>query len=64
MESALRHHSHGAIETMMIDVSYAAVGQYRDLPTHAYMGLSDSKQVDYQAGLESGLGSCWRPWRE
>ncbi|RJP75539.1 MAG: hypothetical protein C4524_11655 [Candidatus Zixiibacteriota bacterium] len=46
----------GAIETMMIDASYAAVGRFLDLPTHAYMGLSDAKQVDYQAGLESGLG--------
>jgi len=46
----------GAIETMMIDLSYAAVGKSLGLPTHAYMGLSDSKQVDYQAGMESALG--------
>jgi len=46
----------GAIETMMIDLSCAAVGQSLGLPTHAYMGLSDSKQVDYQAGMESALG--------
>ncbi|UCF79031.1 MAG: trimethylamine methyltransferase family protein [Candidatus Eiseniibacteriota bacterium] len=47
----------GAIETMMIDSSYAQVGKSFGLPTHAYMGLSDSRTVDYQAGLESGLGA-------
>ncbi|MCK4295298.1 MAG: trimethylamine methyltransferase family protein, partial [Candidatus Marinimicrobia bacterium] len=46
----------GAIETMMIDSAYAQVGKYLGLPTHAYMGLSDSKCVDMQAGLESGMG--------
>ncbi len=46
----------GAIETMMIDSAYAQVGKYLGLPTHAYMGLSDSKCVDMQAGLESGIG--------
>jgi trimethylamine---corrinoid protein Co-methyltransferase len=47
----------GAIETMMIDASYAAVGKYLGLPTHAYMALSDAKIADYQAGLESGCGA-------
>ena len=47
----------GAIETMMIDVSYAQIGRYMGLPTHAYMGLSDAKVLDYQAGLESGMGA-------
>ena len=47
----------GAIETMMVDVGYAQVGKHLGLPTHAYMGLSDAKGVDYQAGLESGLGA-------
>ncbi len=46
----------GAIETMMIDLAYAEIGKWLGLPTHAYMGLSDTKQVDYQAGLESGIG--------
>jgi trimethylamine--corrinoid protein Co-methyltransferase len=46
----------GAIETMMIDITYAAVGKSLGLPTHAYMGLSDSKRPDYQAGMESALG--------
>jgi len=46
----------GAIETMMVDVGYAQVGKQLGLPTHAYMGLSDAKGVDYQTGLESGAG--------
>lgn len=45
----------GAIETAMIDSTYAQVGKYLGLPTHAYMGASDSKLLDAQAGLESGM---------
>jgi trimethylamine--corrinoid protein Co-methyltransferase len=47
----------GAIETMMIDSAYAQIGKYLGVPTHAYMGLSDAKVVDGQAGLESGIGA-------
>ena len=47
----------GAIETMMVDMAYAQVGKHLGLPTHAYMGLSDSKTVDWQAGAESGIGA-------
>ncbi len=47
----------GAIETMMIDSAYAQIGKYLNLPTHAYMGLSDSKINDSQAGLETGIGA-------
>jgi trimethylamine--corrinoid protein Co-methyltransferase len=47
----------GAIETLMIDCAYVQVGKYLDLPTHAYMGMSDAKVVDGQAGLESGIGT-------
>ncbi len=46
----------GAIETMMLDCAYSQIGKKLGLPTHAYMGLSDSKCVDTQAGLESGIG--------
>ncbi len=45
----------GAVETAMIDVSYAEVGKYLGLPTHTYLGASDAKIVDAQAGLESGV---------
>lgn len=46
----------GAIETMMIDCAYNEIGKYLDLPTQAYIGLSDAKLLDAQAGLETGLG--------
>ncbi len=45
----------GAIETAMLCAAYAQVGQRLGLPTHAYLGASDSKVVDAQAGLESGM---------
>ena len=45
----------GAIETAMIDASYAQVGKSLGLPTHAYLCASDAKVVDAQAGLESGV---------
>ena len=47
----------GAIETLMIDCAYVQVGKYLGLPTHAYMGMSDAKIVDAQAGFESGIGN-------
>ena len=43
----------GAVETAMIDAAYAQVGKSFGFPTHAYMGASDAKVVDYQAGMES-----------
>lgn len=45
----------GAIETAMIDVSYAQVGKFFGFPTHTYLGASDAKIVDAQAGMESGV---------
>ncbi len=47
----------GAIETVMIDAAYAQVGKHLGLPTHCYLGASDSKIVDAQAGLESGVSA-------
>ncbi len=47
----------GAIETMMIDAAYVQIAKKLDLPSHAYMGLSDAKLNDSQAGLESGIGA-------
>ncbi len=47
----------GAIETMMIDCAYIQIGRHLGLPTQAYMGLSDAKLPDSQAGLESGIGA-------
>ena len=45
----------GAIETAMIDASYAQVGKSLGLPTHTYLCASDGKLVDAQAGMESGI---------
>jgi trimethylamine--corrinoid protein Co-methyltransferase len=45
----------GAIETAMIDAGYAAVGKSLGLPVHAYLGATDAKIVDAQAGYESGM---------
>jgi trimethylamine--corrinoid protein Co-methyltransferase len=45
----------GAIETMMLGCSYAQIGKYYGLPTHMYLGLSDTKLVDAQCGFESGI---------
>jgi len=47
----------GAVETMMIDSAYAQIAKYLNLPSHAYMGLSDAKINDSQAGLETGIGA-------
>jgi trimethylamine--corrinoid protein Co-methyltransferase len=45
----------GAIETMMLGCSYAQIGKYYNLPTHMYLGLSDTKIIDAQCGFESGI---------
>jgi trimethylamine--corrinoid protein Co-methyltransferase len=45
----------GAVETAMIDAAYAQVGKSMGFPTHTYLGASDAKLVDAQAGMESGV---------
>jgi trimethylamine--corrinoid protein Co-methyltransferase len=47
----------GDVGTWMIDCAYAEVGKSLGLPTHAYLGMSDAKIVDAQAGLESAGGT-------
>jgi trimethylamine--corrinoid protein Co-methyltransferase len=47
----------GAVETMMVDCAYNEIGKRLGLPTQAYIGLSDAKQLDTQAGLESSMGA-------
>jgi len=46
----------GAIETVMMGCAYAQIGKYYSLPTHMYLGLSDTKIIDAQSGFESGIG--------
>jgi len=45
----------GAIETAMINAGNAAVGKSLGLPVHGYMGATDAKTVDAQAGYESAM---------
>lgn len=47
----------GAIETMMLTCGYNEIGKYLKIPTQAYISLSDSKQLDAQAGFETGMGA-------
>ena len=47
----------GAVETAMIDASYAQIGKFIGLPTHTYLCASDAKVIDAQAGLESGMSA-------
>jgi trimethylamine--corrinoid protein Co-methyltransferase len=46
----------GAVGTWMIDCAYAQVGKSLGFPTHAYLGMTDAKVVDAQAGLEAAGG--------
>ncbi|MFC2102396.1 trimethylamine methyltransferase family protein [Bacteroidota bacterium] len=47
----------GAIETMMIDCAFNEIGKFLNIPTQAYIALSDAKSLDAQAGLESSMGA-------
>jgi trimethylamine--corrinoid protein Co-methyltransferase len=47
----------GDVGTWMIDLAYVQIGKALGLPTHAYLGMSDAKIVDAQAGLESAGGT-------
>jgi len=47
----------GAVETMMIECAYNEIGKALGLPTQAYIGLSDAKLLDAQAGLESSMSA-------
>lgn len=46
----------GAAETMLLGASSATIGNSLGFPTHAFIGISDSKQIDYQAGFETAMG--------
>ncbi len=47
----------GAVETMMLGCGVHEVGRHLGLPTQAYIGLSDAKMLDAQAGWETGMGA-------
>ncbi|MFW9965967.1 MAG: trimethylamine methyltransferase family protein [Candidatus Thorarchaeota archaeon] len=46
----------GAPEAVIIACASAEMGKFYGLPTHAYLGVSDSKAVDAQSGYESAMG--------
>jgi trimethylamine---corrinoid protein Co-methyltransferase len=46
-----------AVEALQVYCGYAQVAKYLNLPSQAYMALSDSKFNDPQAGFESGTGA-------
>ncbi len=47
----------GAVGTMMMDCAYSEIGKYLGFPTQAYIGLSDAKLLDAQAGFETSMGA-------
>jgi trimethylamine--corrinoid protein Co-methyltransferase len=47
----------GAIETMMLDCANSEIGKHLGMPTQGYIALSDAKQLDAQAGLETTAGA-------
>jgi trimethylamine--corrinoid protein Co-methyltransferase len=47
----------GAVETMMLNCANNEVGKRLGLPTQGYTALSDAKQLDAQAGLETAMGA-------
>jgi len=47
----------GSIENIMTACAAAQIAKHYELPCHAYLGLSDSKMIDAQCGIESGVGT-------
>jgi len=48
----------GAVCSMMTACAYNEIGKYLGMPTQAYIGLSDAKLLDSQAGMESSMGAA------
>ncbi|MEZ4767094.1 MAG: trimethylamine methyltransferase family protein [Caldilineales bacterium] len=46
-----------AVEAMRLDLAYAAIGKHLGLPTQTYLGMSENRAVDAQAGAESFGGA-------
>ncbi len=45
----------GGIETGIMGIAFAQMARYYDVPSAGYMGLTNAKTVDAQAGLEKGM---------
>ena len=46
----------GNIEVCMLSVAYSQIAKFYGLPSGAYLGMSESKTVDAQTGIESANG--------
>ncbi|MEM4594200.1 MAG: trimethylamine methyltransferase family protein [Zestosphaera sp.] len=46
-----------APESILVSLAYRDLAKLLGLPTHTYMGLSDSKLVDYQSGAEEAYSA-------
>lgn len=46
-----------AVEAMRLDLAYVAVAKHLGLPTQTYLGMSENRSVDAQAGAESFGGA-------
>lgn len=46
-----------AVEAMRLDLAYVAIGKHLGLPTQTYLGMSENRAVDAQAGAESFGGA-------
>ena len=46
----------GAVEAAMAACASAEMGKHYGIPTQAYLGLSDSKALDAQSGIETSMG--------
>lgn len=46
-----------APESILVSLAYRDLARFLDLPTHTYMGLSDSKLIDYQSGAEEAYSA-------
>jgi len=59
MNFDMRHNttSLNSVESGLISAAYSQMAKYYDMPSHTYAGLSDSKLIDVQAGLESGMSA-------
>lgn len=47
----------GALESSMLSCAAAQIAKHLQLPTHGYLGLSDTKLPDMQAGWETGMSA-------
>ncbi len=47
----------GNIEVAMLSTAYSQIAKFYDIPSGAYLGMSESKVIDAQTALESGIGT-------